>query len=76
MLTRKNKSTYKKRSVTVEPMQGLMKDIFELETCWMRGDENNRWLFAAMGVAVQTAQCNAWQTNQSTWKIKSMVLGI
>ena len=39
---RKNKRVYKQRSYTVEPMQGLIKDIFELERCWMRGKENNR----------------------------------
>lgn len=76
MLTAKNKKIYKKRSVTVEPMQGLMKDIFELETCWMRGDGNNRWLFAAMGIAVQMAQWNAFLKKKSTWKVKSEVLGI
>jgi uncharacterized protein with PIN domain len=42
----------KQRSYTVEPMQGLIKDIFELERCWMRGKGNNRWVFAAMGVVV------------------------
>lgn len=76
MLTAKNKKEYKKRSVTVEPMQGLMKEIFELETCWMRGNHNNRWLFAAMGIAVQIAQWNAYENNTSTWKVKSEVLGI
>jgi hypothetical protein len=53
---RKNQRLYKQRSYTVEPLQGLIKDIFELERCWMRGNENNRWLFAAMGVAVQLHQ--------------------
>jgi hypothetical protein len=40
----------------------------------MRGNANNRWLFAAMGVAVQTAQRIAFAL--STWKIKNLVLGI
>jgi hypothetical protein len=46
---RKNKQVYKQRRYTVEPRQGLLKDIFALERCWMRGKENTRWLFAAMG---------------------------
>jgi len=76
MLTPRNLKDYKDRSVTVEPMQGLMKDIFELDKCWMRGNANNRWLFAAMGVAVQIAQSNVLKNKQSTWKIKSYVLGV
>ena len=72
---RKNKHLYKQRSYTVEPMQGLVKDIFELERCWMRGTENNRWVFAAMGVAVQMHQYRAWQAGRSTWAIKQEVLG-
>ena len=63
---RKNKKVYKQRSYTVEPMQGLLKDIFELERCWMRGNANNRWLFAAMGVAVQMHQYRAWQSEPLT----------
>ena len=72
---RKNKRLYKQRGYTVEPMQGLVKDIFELDRCWMRGAENNRWLFAAMGVAVQMQQYRAWQEGRSTWAIKTEVLG-
>jgi hypothetical protein len=72
---RKNKTLYKQRSSTVEPMQGLLKDIFELERCWMRGNSNNRWLFAAMGVAVQMHQYRAWQAGRSPWAIKQKVLG-
>jgi hypothetical protein len=71
----KNKRLYKQRSYTVEPMQGLVKDIFELERCWMRGNENNRWLFAAMGVVVQMHQYRAWTEGRSTWAIKQEVLG-
>jgi hypothetical protein len=67
---------YKKRSITVEPAQGMMADIFSLERCWMRGEENNRWVFAAMGVAVQMAQLNAWREGRSVWKIKDEVLGL
>ncbi len=72
---RKNQRLYKQRSYTVEPMQGLVKDIFELERCWMRGNENNRWLFAAMGVVVQMHQYRAWEAGRSTWAIKQEVLG-
>src|SRR5262249_47877334 len=72
---KKTKRVYRQRSYTVEPMQGLSKDIFELERCWMRGSENNRWLFAAMGGAVQVHQYQAWQAGRSTWAIKPEVLG-
>lgn len=71
----KNKQYYKERSQTVEPMQGVVKDIFELDRCWMRGNASNRWLFAAMGLAVQMHQLQAYRKHQSTWAIKSEVLG-
>jgi len=47
-------------------MQGLVKEIFDLNKCWMRGNEDNRWLFATMGVVVQMHQYNAWQEGRST----------
>ena len=72
---RKNRRLYRQRSYTVEPRQGLVKDIFELDRCWLRGKENNRWLFAAMGGAVQMHQYRAWQAGRSTWAIKAEVLG-
>lgn len=71
-----NRLTYKQRSITVEPMQGLVKELFELERCWMRGDESNRWLFATMGIAVQMAQRLAYLNQSSTWNIKDEVLGL
>jgi hypothetical protein len=71
-----NRKIYRQRKVTVEPMQGLVKELFELETCWMRGDESNRWLFAAMGIAVQMAQHRAYRRGTSTWNIKEEVLGL
>jgi hypothetical protein len=71
----KNTLLYKQRSYTVEPLQGLVKDIFELERCWMRGNENNRWLFAAMAMVVQMHQYRAWTEGRSTWAIKQEVLG-
>jgi hypothetical protein len=71
----KNKRLYKQRSDTVEPMPGLVKDIFELEMCWRRGNANKRWLFAAMGVVVQMHQYRAWTEGRSTWAIKQEVLG-
>jgi hypothetical protein len=70
-----NIKIYKQRGFRVEPMQGLVKDIFGLERCWMRGNKNNRWLFAAMGLAVQMHQLHAFRENRSTWKIKAEVLG-
>ena len=75
-MKKENRLIYKQRSVTVEPMQGLLKDIFGLEDCWMQGNESNRWLFAAMGIAVQMAQHQASANGQSTWKIKEAVCGI
>jgi hypothetical protein len=72
---RRNQQLYKQRGYTVEPMQGLVKEIFELERCWMRGNANNRWLFAAVGVVVQMHQYRAWQADRSTGAIKTEVLG-
>jgi len=51
-------------------------ELFELETCWMRGDESQRWLFAAMGVAVQIAQRRAYRRGTSTWNITEEVIGV
>ncbi len=73
---RKLRRIYRERSQTVEPMQGLIKELFELERCWMRGDTSNRWLFAAMGVAVQIAQLKAVREKRSTWCIRQEVLGL
>ena len=79
MIKTLNKRCYQKllkeRSYKVEPMQALVKDIFDLDRCWMHGNSNNRWVFAAMGVAIQMAQLVAYKNNQSTWKIKQAVLG-
>lgn len=76
MWTRDNRKIFRQRGTTVEPMQGLVKEIFDLEKCWMLGNDNNRWLFAAMGIAVQMAQRLALQRKQSTWCIKEAVLGV
>jgi hypothetical protein len=75
MRTPKLKQIYKERSYRVEPMQGLVKDIFDLDRCWMRGNNSNRWLFAAMGITVQMHQLTAFKEKRSTWKIKDEVLG-
>jgi hypothetical protein len=75
MQTKKCQKYLKERSHTVEPMQGLVKEIFDLDRCWMRKDDNNRWLFAAMGLAVQMHQLQAYRKHKSTWKIKSAVWG-
>lgn len=71
----KHRQIYKERSYRVEPMQGLVKEIFDLDRCWMRGNENNPWLFAAMGLTVQMHQLRALRENRSTWCIKDEVLG-
>lgn len=75
MQTSELKQIYKERSYRVEPMQGLVKDIFDLDRCWMRGNKSNRWLFAAMGVTVQMHQLLAFKEKRSTWRIKDQVLG-
>ena len=72
----KNRRLRQQRGQTVEPMQGVVKDIFALERCWMRGHRHNRWLFAAMGVAVQLHQARALKAHRSAWKIKQEVLGL
>jgi len=76
MQTERHRRLYRQRQHTVEPMQSLVKDLFELEHTWMRGNASNRWSFAAMGVAVQIAQRLAWQANESTWRIQARVLGV
>ena len=56
-------------------MQGVVKKIFDLDRCWMKGTENNRWLFTAMGLTIQMHQCKAYRDKRLTWKIKEEVLG-
>ena len=72
---KRHQHLYQQRRYTVEPMQGLITDIFDLETCWLRGQAPNRWLFAALGVVMQMHQYRAWQEGRSTWAIKQEVLG-
>jgi hypothetical protein len=72
----KKRKLRKQRGQTVEPMQGVVKDIFALERGWMRGHRHNRWRFAAMGVAVQLHQARALKAHRSPWKIKQEVLGL
>ncbi len=76
MRNRANQKVYRQRGVTVEPMQALVKNIFELDHCWMRGNVNNRWLFAAMGVAMQIAQQQAVAQGRSTWHVKQALVGL
>jgi hypothetical protein len=64
------------RGQTGEPMQGLVKEMFALDWCWMHGCRNNRWLFAAMGVAVQMHQSLAYKQGRSPWTITQDVLGL
>jgi hypothetical protein len=53
MEKKEHKKIYRQRAYKVEPMQGIVKDIFDLNRCSMRGEQNNRWLFAAMGLTIQ-----------------------
>jgi hypothetical protein len=71
-----NRKLRQQRGQTVEPLQGVVKDIIALDRCWMRGHRHNRWLFAAMGVAVPRHQARALKAHRSTWKIKQEVLGL
>jgi hypothetical protein len=71
----KHQKIYRERSYRVEPMQVIVKDIFDLDRCWMRGEQNNRWLFAAMGLTIQMHQLDAFKKGRSTWNIKEQVLG-
>jgi len=75
MKKKKHKKIYCERAYKVEPMQGIVKDIFDLDRCWMRNDENNRWLFAAMGLTIQMHQLEAFKKGKSTQIIKEQVLG-
>jgi hypothetical protein len=72
--TPKLKQIYKE-PYRVEPMQGLVKDIFELDNCWIRRNADNRWLFADMGLTIQLHQLKTFKEQRSTWKIKTEVLG-
>jgi hypothetical protein len=53
----------------------MVKDIFDLNHCWMRGDENNPWLFEALGLTIQMHQLQAFKLGKSTSNIKERVLG-
>jgi len=75
MDTPAKRKLYRERGQVVEPMPGLLNELFDLQHCWMRGNASNRWLFAAMGVAVQMAQRLAFAKRQSTWNIRQAVLG-
>jgi len=71
-----HKILFGQRGVSVEPVEGLVKNIFDLDNCLMRGEKNNCRLFAAMSVAVQISQLAAYRKNRSTWRIKDDVLGV
>jgi hypothetical protein len=75
MLQPLHQQIYKVRGYRVEPIQGVVKDIFNLNRCWMRGSNNNRWSFAAKGLTVQMHQLIAYRNNKSTWQNKEKVLG-
>jgi hypothetical protein len=70
-----HRKLYRQRSHTAEPMQGLVKDISDSDICRMPGENNNRRLFAAMGLAIQIYQLQAYRENRSTLKIKDEVPG-
>jgi hypothetical protein len=56
------------RGQTVEPMPGVVQDIFALERCWMRGHRHHRWRLAALGVTVQWHQASALKRQCAGWK--------
>lgn len=74
MNKQKHQKIYRERSFRVEPMQGIVKDFFGLDHCWMRGEQNNLWLFAAMGLTIQMHQLDAFKNGRSAWIIKEQVL--
>jgi hypothetical protein len=41
----KHQKIYRERSYRVKPMQGIVKDICDLNRCWMSDEQNTRWLF-------------------------------
>jgi hypothetical protein len=63
------------RGQTVEPMHGLVKEIFARDGYWMHGGRHNRWLCAAMEGAVQMPPLLADKQGRAPWKIKQEVLG-
>jgi hypothetical protein len=70
-----NRKIYQERTYKVKPMQDLVKDLFDLDHCRMRGDVNNRWFFTAMGLTIRMHQLQAYKEGKSTWNIKAPVLG-
>jgi hypothetical protein len=76
MVKQSNKiSTLLMRETHKEFRAFIVKDIFKLNHCWMRDEQNNRWLFAAMGLTIQMHQLNVFKKGRSTWDIKEQVLG-
>ena len=75
MTVERRKQIYRERAFKIEPMQGTVKDILELNRFWMRGNENNRWLFTIMGLTIQMHQLEAFKKSKSTLNIKEQVLG-
>lgn len=80
MITRLNRPQHRRRrqqrGQPVAPMPGVVKDLFALEPCWMRGHRHHRWRFAAMGVTVQRPQARALTRQRSGWRITQAVLGL
>ena len=71
-----NRRLRQQRGQTVEPMPGVVRDIFALERCWMRGPQHHRWLLAALGVTGQRHQARALKRQRAVWKITQEVLGL
>jgi len=38
-MMRPKRQIYRERAYKVEPMRGLVKDIFDLDACWMRDND-------------------------------------
>lgn len=49
----KHKKIYCEKSYKIKPIQGLDKDIFDFDHCWIPGNSNKHWLFAALGLTIQ-----------------------
>ena len=48
----------------------MVKDMFDMNRCWMLGAQNNRWLFVAIELTILAHQFDAFKKGRSTWDIK------
>jgi len=63
-----------KDHIKLRRCRGLQRMFFDLDRSWMCGEENTRWLFAAMGLTIEMQQLDAFKKGRSTRNIKDQVL--